>query len=81
MNLYKSYKIYMAGHLVMIGTACWKVLEKLGYHNLIVKIFKELYLRNQSQVSHNERINWFFSKSRGIALKLMDSSKMIILGW
>lgn len=50
MNLNKSSKIYIAGHLGMVGSACWSVLEKLGYSNLIGWTSKELDLRNQSQV-------------------------------
>ena len=34
----------------MVGSACWRVLEKLGYSNLIGRTSKELDLRNQSQV-------------------------------
>jgi GDP-L-fucose synthase len=34
----------------MVGSACWRALEKLGYFNLIGKTSKELDLRNQSQV-------------------------------
>ena len=50
MNLNKSTKIYIAGHRGMVGSACWRVLEKLGYSNLIGRTSKELDLRNQSQV-------------------------------
>ena len=50
MKLNKSSKIYIAGHLGMVGSACWRVLEKLGYSNLIGRTSKELDLRNQSQV-------------------------------
>ena len=50
MNLKKSSKIYIAGHLGMVGSACWRILEKLGYSNLIGRTSKELDLRNQSQV-------------------------------
>ena len=50
MNFNQSSKIYIAGHRGMVGSACWRVLEKLGYSNLIGKTSKELDLRNQSQV-------------------------------
>lgn len=43
----KKSKIYIAGHLGMVGSACWRLLEKEGYHNLIGKTSKELDLRNQ----------------------------------
>ena len=50
MNLNKSSKIYIAGHRGMVGSACWRVLEKLGYSNLIGRTSKELDLRNQTEV-------------------------------
>ena len=50
MKLNKSSKIYIAGHLGMVGSACWRILEKFGYSNLIGRSSKELDLRNQSQV-------------------------------
>lgn len=50
MNLNKSSKIYIAGHRGMVGSACWRILEKLGYSNLIGRTSNELDLRNQSQV-------------------------------
>ena len=28
-------KIYIAGHKGMVGSACWKLLVKKGYQNLI----------------------------------------------
>ena len=34
----------------MVGSACWRALEKLGYTNLIGRTSKQLDLRNQSQV-------------------------------
>ena len=34
----------------MVGSACWRVLDKMGYSNLIGRISEELDLRNQSQV-------------------------------
>ena len=50
MKFNKSSKIYIAGHQGMVGSACWRILEKLGYSNLIGRTSKELDLRNQSQV-------------------------------
>ena len=81
MNLNKSSKIYIAGHRGMVGSACWRILEKLGYSNLIGRTSKELDLRNQSQVGHKGNINWDSSKPDGTPRKLMDSSKMMQLGW
>jgi GDP-L-fucose synthase len=46
----KNRKIYVAGHLGMVGLAIWRALEAKGYTNLIGKTSQELDLRNQSQV-------------------------------
>ena len=46
----KDSKIYIAGHNGMVGSACWRLLENKGYHNLIGKTSKELDLRKQSKV-------------------------------
>lgn len=47
----KSTKIYIAGHLGMVGSAIWRALESQGYTNLIGKTFEELDLRNQNAVN------------------------------
>lgn len=46
----KNYKIYIAGHKGMVGSAIWRALESKGYTNLIGRTSKELDLRNQQQV-------------------------------
>jgi GDP-L-fucose synthase len=46
----KSDKIYIAGHLGMVGSACWRALEAEGYSNLIGKTSTELDLRDQNAV-------------------------------
>ena len=46
----KNSKIYIAGHKGMVGSACWRLLEKEGYNNLVGKSSKELDLRNQQDV-------------------------------
>jgi len=46
----KSSKIYIAGHSGMVGSACWRILQKSGYTNLIGKSSKDLDLRNQIAV-------------------------------
>jgi GDP-L-fucose synthase len=46
----KKAKIYIAGHRGMVGSACWRILEKEGYTNLIGKTSQELDLRNQQVV-------------------------------
>lgn len=42
-------KIYIAGHLGMVGSAIVRQLQKQGYSNLIYKSFSELDLTNQAQ--------------------------------
>ena len=49
-NISKDSRIYIAGHNGMVGSACWRLLQKEGYHNLIGKTSKELDLRNQNDV-------------------------------
>ncbi|MDB9713547.1 GDP-L-fucose synthase [Flavobacteriaceae bacterium] len=49
-KLAKSSKIYIAGHSGMVGSACWKILQKSGYTNLIGQSSKDLDLRNQIAV-------------------------------
>ena len=46
----KNLKIYIAGHSGMVGSACWRLLESKGFKNIIGKTYKELDLRDQSQV-------------------------------
>jgi len=46
----KESKIYIAGHLGMVGSACWRALDNAGYKNLIGRSSKELDLRNQKEV-------------------------------
>jgi len=43
-------KIYLAGHVGMVGSAILKELEDKGYNNIINKSFSELDLRNQADV-------------------------------
>ncbi len=47
----KATKIYIAGHLGMVGSAVWRALESKGYTNLIGKTFKDLDLRDQNAVN------------------------------
>jgi GDP-L-fucose synthase len=56
--LEKNSKIYIAGHLGMVGSAVWRELERDGYSNLIGKSSIELDLRNQYDV------NSFFEKEQ-----------------
>ena len=45
-----SAKIYVAGHLGLVGSAIRRRLEAQGYHNLIVRSYAELDLTNQQAV-------------------------------
>ena len=47
----KNSKIYIAGHLGMVGSAIWRKLESIGYFNLVGKTRGELDLRNQKAVN------------------------------
>jgi GDP-L-fucose synthase len=47
----KNSKIYVAGHRGMVGSAVYRLLEDLGYNNLIGKSSKALDLRNQAAVN------------------------------
>lgn len=46
----KNSKIYVAGHRGMVGSAIVRELNRLGFHNIVVKTSAELDLRNQSAV-------------------------------
>lgn len=46
----KSSKIYIAGHLGLVGSAIHRKLLQLGYSNFILKASQDLDLRNQQQV-------------------------------
>tara|TARA_R110000744_G_scaffold32935_4_gene76795 strand:+ start:61 stop:990 length:930 start_codon:yes stop_codon:yes gene_type:complete len=54
----KDSKIYIAGHRGMVGSSVWRVLEQLGYTNLIGRSSTELDLRNQDAVAQ------FFKKEQ-----------------
>jgi len=49
-------KIYIAGHNGMVGSACWRLLEKEGYKFLIGRSSSELDLRDFHQVNDFFRI-------------------------
>lgn len=46
----KDSKIYVAGHLGLVGSAIWNNLKRKGYTNLIGKSFKELNLEDINAV-------------------------------
>ena len=47
----KTFKIYIAGHRGMVGSAVWRALEAKGYTNLVGKTSQELDLRDQAAVN------------------------------
>ena len=49
-KLDKSPKIYITGHLGMVGSSCWRILSNSGYKNLIGISSNDLDLRNQRDV-------------------------------
>ena len=58
MAINKNAKIYVAGHLGLVGSAIYRRLQKNGYVNIIVRTRKELDLLNQ------QATNEFFSEER-----------------
>lgn len=56
--MYSFNKIYVAGHTGLVGGAIYRLLQKLGYENIIVKTRKELDLTNQYAVDR------FFDENR-----------------
>lgn len=54
----KQAKIYIAGHLGLVGSAIVRALKKQGYKNLILKTRKELDLLSQ------EKVNRFFAQQK-----------------
>ena len=47
-------KIFVAGHLGMVGSSIVRLLKKLGYNNILISPKSELDLTNQQAVN-----NWF----------------------
>ena len=48
----KKSKIYIAGHKGMVGSACWNLLLRKGYKNLIGISRNDLDLRDQNEVNN-----------------------------
>lgn len=48
--MHKNGKIYIAGHLGLVGSAIYKNLKEKGYSNFITKTKEDLDLRNQQKV-------------------------------
>ncbi|HAQ20011.1 MAG TPA: GDP-L-fucose synthase [Prolixibacteraceae bacterium] len=51
-------KIYIAGHLGLVGSALWKNLQSKGYHNLIGRSVEELDLMD------TKAVNTFFAEEK-----------------
>jgi GDP-L-fucose synthase len=51
MQIFKTSKIYIAGHKGMVGSAIWRAMEAKGYKRLIGKTSQELDLKNQQDVN------------------------------
>lgn len=51
MEMYKSSKIFVAGHRGLVGSAIVRKLESEGFNNLVLKVKDELDLRNQDAVN------------------------------
>ena len=43
----KNSKIYIAGHMGMVGSAIFRKLRSIGYNNLILKSMEDLDLLDQ----------------------------------
>lgn len=43
----KSAKIYIAGHIGLVGSALYRCFQSQGYTNILTRTFEELDLRNQ----------------------------------
>ena len=54
----KESKIYVAGHLGLVGSALKRKLESKGYTNLIFRTHRELDLTNQ------QAVNEFFEQEK-----------------
>ncbi|MBM3886937.1 GDP-L-fucose synthase, partial [Candidatus Dependentiae bacterium] len=48
----KDAKIYVAGHLGLVGSAIMRRLKTSGYTNIVVRTFEELDLRRQADVEN-----------------------------
>lgn len=51
-NMNPSSKIYIAGHLGMVGSAIHRNLKSIGFNNFILRSIDELDLMNQAEVNH-----------------------------
>jgi len=56
MEMFNDSKIYVAGHLGLLGSALVKSLKAGGYNNLVVRTHKELDLTN------SDKVNEFFQE-------------------
>lgn len=54
----RDARIYVAGHLGLVGSGIWRALERHGYKNLLGRSIDELDLMNQ------QAVNEFFAKEK-----------------
>lgn len=71
-------KIYVAGHRGVAGSAVVRMLQKLGYHNIITRTHKELDLTEQYEVnsffkSNKPELVYFFAAKRPSILNKANS--------
>ena len=57
-NIPRDARIYVAGHLGLVGSGIWRALERHGFSNLIGLSIDEMDLMNQQEV------NAFFSDQK-----------------
>lgn len=50
----KTDKVYIAGHMGLVGSSLIRLFKKIGYTNILTATYKELDLRSQQSVN-----NWF----------------------
>lgn len=73
----KTDKIYVAGHLGLVGSALTKRLRQAGYENLILRSRKELDLTNQQAVDAffaAERVDYLFLAAAHVGGILANNS-------
>ena len=80
---YKDYKVYIAGHRGLVGSAIKRELGKNSYDNLIFRTSHEIDLRRQELVENficTERPDWVFlsaAKVGGIFSNMSNGAEFI----
>ena len=81
-NLPQHFRIFLAGHRGMVGSAIYRRLQADNYQHLITRSHDELDLINQTAVRHffeNEKIEKIITKAPGNGVS-MDGLKVITKG-